>query len=276
MEQDAIIHADGFTAALAALAPYLANAEAAVLTAGALFTRVSAIVFLLPGFGEQLISTRVKLAVALAFAAIAWPLVSAPEVGVAPAWTATGAQIGVVYVAEAVNGALIGVLIRLFIFALQTAGALAAQSLSISQMFGAGVAPDPEPIIATLLMLGGITLALALGLHIKVAELIIFSYQPLPLGQFPISSDAALLTTRRVGETFNLALSLAMPFVIVSFVYNISLGFINKAMPQIMVSFVGLPFITWVGILLLMLTSTAVLTAWHDAFDATLPTLLSF
>lgn len=266
MEREQLVELEGLGAAFQALAPFLGVAEDAVFTAMALFVRISAIVFLLPGFGERMLNTRVKLGAAVAFAVIAWPLVSP----ITPTWTASGAAIGVVFLAEAACGLLLGLMIRLFVFALQIAGALAAQSLSISQMFGAGVAPDPEPTIATLLTLGGVTLALTLGLHVKAAELIVLSYGPLPFGAFPLPGDAAELTVLRVAETFRLAVSLALPFVIVSFIYNLSLGFINKAMPQMMVSFVGLPFITWMGIFLLTLTAGAVLSAWHVALDGVL------
>ena len=47
-----------------------------------------------------------------------------------------------------------------------------------------------------------------------------------------------------MAASFALALSLAAPFVIASLLYNVALGVINKAMPQLMVAFVGAPAIT--------------------------------
>lgn len=251
-------------AALEALSPFAGMAEAGIMTAMAVFVRIGAIIFMLPGFGDRQIGIRVKLAAALAFAVVAWPMV----LPTAPAWAASGAAIGVVYAAEAANGLLLGLMTRMLVFALQTAGSLAAQSLSISQMFGAGIAPDPEPTITTLLSMAGVALAMALGLHVKAAALIVESYDALPLGRFPLSEDAITLVVSRVSESFGFALSLALPFVVISFVYNLALGFINKAMPQLMVTFVGLPAITWIGILLLGLTASAVVTHWHSRFDA--------
>jgi flagellar biosynthetic protein FliR len=257
-------------AATKKLAPFINQAEIGVLAAVALFVRISAIVFLLPGFGERTISVRVKLTIALAFAVVSWPLVAKNAEATFFRGDITGIGILYAYVAEAISGLLLGILVRLMVFALQTAGAIAAQSLSISQMFGAGIAPDPEPTIATILSLGGITLALSLGLHVKIAELIALSYDPLPMGSFPLAADATEHIVIRVAEAFLLAVSISLPFVVIAFVYNISLGFINKAMPQIMVSFVGLPAITWVGILMLMLVSTAALTVWNRKLDAVL------
>lgn len=256
--------------ALEALTRYLDIAENAVLLIAAVFVRIGAIVFLLPGVGERMVSIRIKLLVAIAFALATWPLLpqAAREAGMA--LNPTVGEMALAFMAEAVCGLVIGFGIRLLIFALQTAGTLASQSLSINQMFGAGVAPDPEPSVATLLTLAGIALALNLGLHVKAVSLMAVSYQIMPLGEFPLPDDVAQWATARVGQAFGLAVSLALPFLIISFGYNLALGFINRAMPQMMVSFVGLPLITWAGIMLLMIVASATLTVWHGHMDAAL------
>ena len=58
----------------------------------------------------------------------------------------------------------------MLVFVLQTAGMVAAQHISIAQMFGAGVAPEPEPTIATLLSMGGVVLMMMAGLHFMKDE----------------------------------------------------------------------------------------------------------
>ena len=59
----------------------------------------------------------------------------------------------------------------------------------------------------------------------------------------------------KVSGAFAMAFRLAAPFVIVSVLYNITLGVINRAMPQLMVAFVGAPVITAGGLALLALMS---------------------
>lgn len=258
------------TEVLAALQPFLDQAENAVYLAAAVFARVGAIVFLLPGFGERVVPARVKLGVALAFALAIWPLLPPGAVAAGMAASASLAGLGVMLTAEAVCGLVIGLGVRLMVFALQTAGVMIAQSFSITQMFGSGVAPDPEPTMATFLTLGGVTLALSLGLHVKAVALMGESYQALPLGAFPVGSDVATWSVSRVGDAFAISVSLALPFLVVSFAYNLALGFINRAMPQMMVAFVGLPAITWIGILLFGVIASTALTVWHDRLDVAL------
>ena len=67
-----------------------------------------------------------------------------------------------------------------------------------------------------------------------------------------------------------LGFSLAAPFVIAAFAYNLALGAINKAMPQLMVAFIGAPAITAGGLLILMLAAPVILTYWNGRLDATL------
>lgn len=248
-----------------ALQPWLNQMDAVVVTAMAIFLRISAIVFFLPGFGEQFVTARVKLAAALAFAAVTWPLV----LPTAPRLDPTFASFGYAFLAEATCGLLIGFGVRMMIFALQMAGTMASQSLSLSQMFG-GVTPDPQPVLGSFLLMGGLALAFSLGLHIKAATLIVESYSTLPFGQFPLAGDVGSWSSRRAAEAFSLAISLALPFLLVAFIYNLTLGFINRAMPQLMVAFVGMPFITWTGMLLFSMTAGAALTIWHEHLDAVL------
>jgi flagellar biosynthetic protein FliR len=58
--------------------------------------------------------------------------------------------------------------------------------------------------------------------------------------------------------------------VIVSLLYNVALGVINRAMPQLMVAFVGAPAITAGGLILLALTTPVLLPIWQRAFEALL------
>ena len=118
------------------------------------FLRVGAVVALLPGFGEQVIPARVRLGVALAFALIVWPAL--------PPRTDTAA-LPVYLASEVAIGLLLGAGLRLMVHALQIAGTIAAQSTSLAQFLG-GAGADPQPAMAQVLMLAGITLALLAGL----------------------------------------------------------------------------------------------------------------
>ena len=244
--------------ALEQLAPLFDITRTGVYAAMAVFARVGAAVTLLPGFGEQALPLRVKLGAALAFAVIIWPAV-ADEARMADD---TLVGFGLVLVAEAMAGILLGLSVRLLIFALQMAGSMAAQSTSIAQMFGEGLLADPQPAYANLLAVAGIALAFALGLPVHVAAALIDSYATIGFGQFPLGSDVADWGAQRVAGAFGTALALALPFVLMSFAFNVAMGAINRAMPQLMVAFVGAPAITGGALLLMGLATPFALQIW--------------
>lgn len=229
--------------------------QAAASAAFLVFLRVGAAMALLPAFGEQSVPQRIRLVATLAFTAIVAPAVvdrMPPAVGFAAAG------------AEVAAGLIIGVGLRLLVVALQVAGTVAAQSASLSQLFG-GAGPEPQPAMANLFVVAGLALAVSLGLHVRVAELFVLSYDILPPGLMPAAVDSAAWGLARIGHAFALGFTLAAPFVIAGTVYNIALGVINKAMPQLMVSFVGAPALTLGGLGLLALAAPLLLEVWLGA-----------
>ena len=118
-----------------------------------------------------------------------------------------------------------------------------------------------------LLVVSAICLAVATGLHVKAAALLILSYDFFPAGFFLPGQEVAEWGLDRVRQAFSLAFTLAAPFVILSVLYNLALGAINKAMPQLMVAFVGAPVITFGGLFLLFATTPFILTAWIDGVN---------
>jgi len=249
----------------AALGALLDLTQAALAAFILVFARVSGVMLLLPGFGERTIPARVRLGATIAFALVVWPLI-APELrSVDPA-----RPFLLMLIVEVSIGLMLGVAIRLMVLALQLAGSFAAQSTSLAQIAGAGIAPEPMPAIGNLLMLAGITLAVAAGLHVKVAVAIARSYEILPMGLPVPASDVARWGTARVAQAFGLGFSLAAPFVIAAFAYNLALGAINRAMPALMVAFIGAPAITGGALLLLLLAAPVILHFWGQRLDLVL------
>jgi len=222
--------------------------------------RVGAMVALLPGFGERTVPARIKLIIVLAFTVIVAPAVlqKAPVFSIG--------NLALLAVTETLAGAVIGLGVRLFILSLQTAGAIAAQSTSLSQIMG-GAAIEPLPAMGHVLTIGAFALAVMTGLHVKAAQLLIHSYVILPIGLFLAPNHVADWGLSQVAYAFELAFLLAAPFVIMSILYNLALGVINKAMPQLMVAFVGAPLITLGGLFLLFLVAPLMLSVWLSALD---------
>ncbi len=248
--------------------------QAAGLTQGWLwaaalvFLRVGAAMALMPAFGDQVVPQRVRLVLALAFTAIVLPAVAGQMQDLPSVPLAAGEEV--------LAGLTLGIGLRLFVLALQTAGSIVAQTTSLSQLF-AGATPEPQPAIGNLLTMASLALAVQAGLHVRAAILFVMSYQILPAGRLPAAADLAEWGLQRIVAATVLALGLAAPFVIGSVVYNVALGVINRAMPQMPVSMVGAPVLTLGALVLMALASPLILVIWLEAFTAFLanPTVIA-
>lgn len=227
-----------------------------LLAVGLVFLRVGPVVALLPGIGESAIPMRVKLAAALAMALIVAPAVATTR-------PADAAALVTVLLAETVNGLALGIGLRSFVFALQTAGTIAGQATSLSQILG-NAGAEPLPAMGQTLTMAGICLAVMSGLHVQAAMFLIGSYDYLPFATYPSGAELADWGSTLLASAFSLAFTLGATFLIISTLYNLTLGVINRAMPQLMVAFVGAPAITMAGLLMLFLFAVTAITVWHE------------
>jgi len=244
------------TAALA-----ISQMQALLLTGFVVFLRVGAAAAVMPAFGDRVVPMRVRLLLALGFTVIVAPgaLASFPDLSGPPPW-------GLILATETIAGLAIGATLRLFILTLQMCGSMAAQATSLAQIFG-GHAADPLPAIGHIMVVSALALAAMLGLHVKIVMLFLLSYDVLPPGQFPAAADLMPWGLQQVANAFSLAFTLAAPFIVAALIYNLALGVINKAMPQLMVAFVGAPAITLGGLAILALCLPMILSVWSDRLD---------
>jgi flagellar biosynthesis protein FliR len=247
-----------------ALSDLLALGTASATAVFLVFLRIGAAMALLPAFGEQTVPVRVKLALTLCFTAVVAPAVL-PTAG---AWDDGGRLIAAAG-AELAVGLSFGIALRLMVHALQMAGTIAANVTSLSQLFG-GVGADSAPAMAQVLVVAGLALAASAGLHVKVAMAFIETYRLFPLGQLPAFGELAGWGTSRIAEAFGLAFVLAAPFTVAALIANLALGAINRAMPQLMVAFVGAPATVWASLALLAVTAPVILAVWAAALDRVL------
>lgn len=224
------------------------------------FLRVGAAMAVLPGFGEQAIPARLRLALAIAFTAVILP-------AVADRHDAPGLLLPAA--AEVAAGLLIGLSLRIMVLALSMAASMAAQAASLSQLF-ASAGAEPQPALGTLLTLAALALAMQAGLHVKLAALFILSHDLLPAGRFPDATDVLAFGAGHVASAMALAFSLALPFTLAAILWNVALGAVNRALPQLMVAFIGAPALAPGGLVLTALVVPVMLAIWLAAFDARL------
>ncbi len=240
----------------------VAFAQTGLLTAFLVFLRVGAAMALIPAFGEQSVPARIRLGLAIAFTMVVAPAVADQMEPL----TSQGYRVSFFLFTEVLAGLSLGIALRLFVMALQMAGTIAAQSTSLSQILGtAGI--DPQPAIGTVMLISGLALAVLTGFHVQITQALILSYDVFEPGRLLAFGAVTEWGISRVAHAFTLAFTLAAPFVIASLIYNVALGVINRAMPQLMVAMVGAPAITLGGLVMLFLLMPLLLSVWWQEFS---------
>lgn len=224
------------------------------------FVRIGAIVFFLPGFGESYVPSRIKFIVAVSFTALVFPIIAPTLNEISKLGTIT---VGVI-LSEALVGVFWGAIIRMLIFTLQIAGAIMSQATSLAQIFGGTANMDAQPAIAHILVISGVALLSIIGVQDTYLIYIVNTYKVAPVGSVLSGSDAASYSSSIVAKTFAMAFQIAAAVLTASLLYNIILGVINRAMPQLLVSFVGAPAIMAGGLLLLFIMAPTLMDVWLE------------
>ena len=219
--------------------------------------RLSFVIFLMPGVGEQVIPARVRgiILIGIALAMTTSGFVPVPQS------TALPDLFGLV-VTETFIGFALGVMLRLTIWMMTIAGSIIAQSIGLSQFLAPALEHEAQTLTANLLSMAGAAVLLSANFHVEVIVSLLRLYSDIPLGALTLLSGPVL--AQSCFSAFGFALLLAWPFVAINLLYNICLGFINKALPSLMVAFVGAPFMVGAGTMLLALSIAGLLIAWKD------------
>ncbi len=219
--------------------------------------RLSFIIFLMPGIGEQVIPVRVR---AILLIGIALAMTGS---GMFPAPVATSIPgLAGLLLTEVFIGFALGVMLRLTVWMLTIAGSVIAQSIGLSQFLAPALEHEAQTLTANLLSMAGAAILLTANFHVEVVVSLMRLYADIPLGALTLLSGPML--AQSFFSAFGFALLLAWPFVAVNLLYSICLGFINKALPSLMVAFVGAPFMVGAGTMLLAISMAGLLIAWKD------------
>jgi flagellar biosynthetic protein FliR len=234
-----------------------------VFAAGLVFSRLAALVMLIPGIGDQSVPPRIRLSFALLMTLMLFPLLEAR----APALPATVGATSLLVIKEIVVGLLIGAILRIFFGTMATAGEVVSlqTTLSFSQTAAPGQA-QPTVSLSAFLTLLGLVLIMATDLHHMFLSAIARSYSLFPIGRGVPVQDAGALAVQTVGKSFALGLQLAAPVVVFSLIFNVATGLVGRAMPQFQVFFVATPLIVLLGLSLFALSLGTIGMVWVERY----------
>lgn len=218
------------------------------------FSRLGAMIMLMPALGETGIPQRVRLVMALFISFLIYTLVrdSLPGMPQSPFALAT------MIIFEILIGLLTGASIRLLMSALHTAGTIIAMQsgLAMAQAFDPSQGSQ-SALISTFLTLMAVVLIFITNLHHMMISAMYDSYTLFPVGAEIRMSDFAEIVIGTVAKSFLLGVQIASPFIVYGLIFNIGLGILSRLMPQLQVFFVAMPLNILAGFVILSIVLAA-------------------
>ena len=234
-----------------------------VFAAGLVFTRLAAIVMLIPGIGETFVPVRIRLSLALTLAFVIVPVIG----GAVPPIPAQVSGVAFAVIKETAIGLMIGTILRIFLTSLAAAGEIV--SIQTTLGFAQTANPTqaaPSTTLGTFLGLMGLVLIMSTNLHHLFLSAIVRSYTIFPFTRVLPVADASALAIQTVSKAFALGVQLAAPVVAFSLVFNIATGLVGRVMPQFQIFFVSSPLMILLGLSIFALSLGTIGIVWIDHY----------
>lgn len=203
----------------------------------------------MPVIGTRLVPTRVKIIITLVLSVVVLPLL--PEL---PRVEALSLQGLFVSVQQILIGLSMGFTMQLVFGALMIAGEAIAMSMGLG--FASMVDPTngvTVPVISQFFIIIATLLFLALGGHLMLIQLVVSSFETLPISATGVGRDSFWALVAWGTQMFVGALWVAIPALISMLVITLSMGVMTRAAPQLNIFSVGFPVSMFMGFIILLL-----------------------
>lgn len=221
-------------------------------------SRVTGAIMMIPGLGSQYINTPIRILFSMAIAAVIAPLItdSMPSAPSEPYMFFSYVMI------EALIGLFIGTMGRMLLVSLEVAGTVIGFQSGLMNAFVMNpVEGRQSSLPATFMSVMVLALIFIGDIHHLALQAVFDSYQVfqpgLLTGYESLTNDFLKSITRIITEAFILGTQIAAPLIILSMLFFIGMGLLNRLMPQLQVFFVMQPFQIFVGFLTLSMILSA-------------------
>jgi len=215
--------------------------------------RILGVISSAPLYGNRGVSMRVRVAIGLGISIAVLPAL--PPMPPVPPGSGLGLAI---MVQQFLIGAGMAVMMRIVFATVDVAGELIGLQMGLS--FAAFFDPDSggrTAVVAEFMGLVTSLLFLALNGHLLIVDVLVRSFEWLPVSATPLHGDGWMLAVRFGATLFSAGLLLAMPILATLLVANIAMGVLTRAAPQLNLFAIGFPITLGAGFIVLMLSMEA-------------------
>jgi flagellar biosynthetic protein FliR len=216
-------------------------------------------IMVLPGFGEAYVPARIRLLLAAMFS-----ILLAPVINSLPPMPSNVMNLFTLLLAEILIGLFLGGLSRMLIAAVHMAGMIIAyqsslasavtQDLTLSQAQGTS--------LGNLLGMSALVLLFATDLHHLMLRGLAESYTLFTAGQFPQVEDFANHATQTMSRSFQMAMKISAPHLVIGMMMYLGAGIISRLMPNIQIFFLIMAPQLLISFFILMISASAMML-WY-------------
>lgn len=201
----------------------------------AVLVRVSGIVMLLPGIGATYIPMRVKAVICILFSLVIVPIVADDLQKL----ISNRNTIIFMFLGEMIVGLVVGLSIRLIVYAASFAAGMISNLIGLTNVFGINVDHgESVSILETLLGLLTTALIFATDTHLLMIASIRKSYINYPVAQLINSQQALIVIVDVIRNSTLIAMHIAAPLLLFSAISNFAIALINRIIQQVPIYFV--------------------------------------
>lgn len=213
--------------------------------------RAAALVATLPFLGSNNVPLMVKAGLSLSLAVLISPRLAMEQAQL----PSTMAGFAVLAAGELMIGAILGLLVRLLITAVQIMGELA----SVQMGFSVANVIDPlgggqVAVVAQLCYLTSLLVFLTVGGHLAFFQALADSYKVLPPGGISMHHGLYQQMMNMTAQMFLLAIKIGAPVTGALLFTQVAMGVVAKTVPQVNILVVGFPITISVGLVFLTLS----------------------
>lgn len=226
---------------------------------------------LLPGIGEGYVPARVRLLLAFSVSLVVYFAVSSHL----PSLPSSFIQMCLFMFAEILIGLFIGMIGRMLLGVMHTAGMIMAYQSGLAQsiLFDANSGVQGSTF-GNFMTLVAVVLIFATNMHHLILYGLSYSYSFFTAGAFIDMADVATFGTKVMESSFLTAIMIAGPHIVVGLIAYLGAGVMARLMPNMQIFFVMIPLQILVGFFIFMVTFSAGMMWFMGYFKDTMSSLL--
>ncbi len=232
-----------------------------------IFARIGSALMLLPAYSATFVPTEARLLFALAVSFVLTPILAERL----PGLPGSVSGLFLLLAGEVLVGSFIGMVARVTVSLLQTAGTVIAFVSSLANaLVQDPVADQQSATIAGFLGNVGVLMLFATDMHHLMLKAVVESYGIFEPGATPVWGDFGQVMARRVGDAFAIGVQISAPLIVTAFVYYLGLGLLGRLMPNLPIFFVAVPVQLIIQLAVLAIAMTGMMLVYLNHFESSL------